>query len=346
LLAQGRSRDTRQAIIKAALELWSERGYDTGIDDTTAEEIAVRAGVAKATFYLHFARKDDILLETGWLTAKVFYEDALKALLEGGPAEQVIDAITVKLCRRVERVPRLALQRMLRAQGAAGPRTIDDPDRFGFRRAFAVILLHAQQGGDLPRTVSPDSLGRMFEAQLMAVIRDWALDEDDTELLATLRERFAILLAGARNLPEDASWPGGRARRARGGPRPARTPAHAGDAVRERSHVPCRFADLPARGGQPARSPAGPPAAACRALPEAAPGGARAEHGGGGAVRGRLARRPGTGRVGSQRAHRGSRRLPAAAHPRGQRSRPGHRAGVAGAPRALPAGHRDLGRLV
>jgi tetracycline repressor-like protein len=85
LLAQGRSRDTRQAIIKAALELWAERGYGTGIDDTTAEEIAARAGVAKATFYFHFARKDDILLETGWLTARVFYEDALKALIQDGP---------------------------------------------------------------------------------------------------------------------------------------------------------------------------------------------------------------------------------------------------------------------
>jgi AcrR family transcriptional regulator len=198
LLAQERSRDTRQAIIKAALELWSERGYDTGIDDTTAEEIAARAGVAKATFYFHFARKDDLLLETGWLTAEAFYEDALKALPEGGPAEQVIDAITVKLCRRVERVPRLALRKMLRAQGAAGPGRIDDPDHFGFRRAFAVIFLHAQQGGELRPKVSPDILGRMFEAQLMAVIRDWAGDADDTELLATLRERFAILLAGAR----------------------------------------------------------------------------------------------------------------------------------------------------
>src|ERR1700746_1688916 len=85
LLAQGRSRDTGQAIIKAALELWSERGYATGIDDTTAEEIAARAGVAKATFYLHFARKDDILLETGWLTARGFFEDALQGLVQGGP---------------------------------------------------------------------------------------------------------------------------------------------------------------------------------------------------------------------------------------------------------------------
>jgi len=84
LLAQERSRDTRQAIIRAALELWRERGYAAGTDDPTAEEIAERAGVAKATFYLHFARKDDILLETAWVTTKVFYEDALHALLGGG----------------------------------------------------------------------------------------------------------------------------------------------------------------------------------------------------------------------------------------------------------------------
>jgi AcrR family transcriptional regulator len=232
LLAQGRSRDTRQAIIKAALELWAERGYGTGIDDTTAEEIAARAGVAKATFYFHFARKDDILLETGWLTAKVFYEDALKALIQDGPADEVIDAVTVKLCRRVERVPRLALRRMLRAQSAAAadtPQTWHDSEHFGFRRGFAVIFLHAQQSGDIPQTVSPERLGAMFEAQLMAAFHEWA-HEQEASLLPTLRERFAVLLAGARCVSADAvvpdaHWtstgPGSRARRARGGRRPA-----------------------------------------------------------------------------------------------------------------------------
>jgi AcrR family transcriptional regulator len=222
LLAQGRSRDTRQAIIKAALELWSERGYDTGIDDTTAEEIAARAGVAKATFYFHFARKDDILLETGWLTARVFYEDALKALINAGSADEVIDGVTVKLCRRIERVPRLALRRMLRAQSAAAPdtpHTWNDPEHFGFRRGFAVIFLHAQQSGDLPQTVAPDNLGAMFEAQLMSAIQDWA-HEEEASLLATLRERFAVLLAGARHVADDALAQARRARRARGGRRP------------------------------------------------------------------------------------------------------------------------------
>jgi AcrR family transcriptional regulator len=207
LLAQERSRDTRQAIIKAAVELWSERGYDTGIDDTTAEEIAARAGVAKATFYFHFARKDDILLETGWLTAKVFYEDTLKALVRGGFTDKIIDEVTVKLCRRIERVPRPALRRMLQVQGAASsdaPRKrVEDPDHFGFQRAFAVIFLQAQQSGDVPQTVSPGHIGKMFEALLMSAIREWAY-EDDVNLLAMLRESFAVLLAGARNVPDDA----------------------------------------------------------------------------------------------------------------------------------------------
>jgi AcrR family transcriptional regulator len=209
LLAQERSRDTRKAIIKAALELWAERGYASGIDETTAEEIAARAGVAKATFYLHFARKDDILLETGWVTTKVFYEDALKALLSGQPPDEIIDEVTVRLCRRIEKVPRLALQRILRAQASVfGPERQQDDDHFGFKRGFALIILQGQQTGDLPRTVSADSLGGMFEAMLYESLREWAYDEQ-IDLLTMLRERFAVLLAGARGVTASAI---GRAR--------------------------------------------------------------------------------------------------------------------------------------
>jgi AcrR family transcriptional regulator len=203
LLAQERSRDTRQAIIRAALELWSERGYE-GADDPTAEEIADRAGVSKATFYLHFARKDDILLETAWVTTKVFYEDALTALLRGGPLEDVIDDVTVRLCRRIEKVPRLVQRRILRAQAtSAAPQRPDDADHFGFDRGFALIFLQAQQAGDMPQAVTAAALGGMFEAMLYASLREWAHDEA-SDLLATLRARFAVLLAGARSVSAEA----------------------------------------------------------------------------------------------------------------------------------------------
>lgn len=205
LLAQERSRDTRQAIIRAALELWRERGYAAGADDPTAEEIAERAGVSKATFYLHFARKDDILLATAWVTTQVFYEDALQALLGGGPVEGVLDDVTVRLARRVQNVPRLVLQRILRAQVTGrgpGPRR-DDAEHFGFDRGFALIFLQAQQSGDLPQTLPAATLGDMFEAMVYESLREWAYDEG-TDLLATLRTRFAVLLAGARAVTPEA----------------------------------------------------------------------------------------------------------------------------------------------
>jgi AcrR family transcriptional regulator len=210
MLAQERSRDTRRAIVRAALKLWAERGYDTGVDDTTAEEIAKRAGVAKATFYYHFARKEDILLETGWLTAKVFYEDALKALMNGGSTDEVINDVTSRLCRRIERVPRPALRRILQVLLDHPEHRADDGDHFGFRRGFAIIVLRGQQDGDIPQTITPASLGMMFEVLLMSAIQDWAFVED-VHLADMLRERFAVLLAGARHVsPDDVGRPARR----------------------------------------------------------------------------------------------------------------------------------------
>ena len=43
----------------------------------------------------------------------------------------------------------------------------------------------------------------MFEAMLYESLREWAHDEQ-ADLLTTLRDRFAVLLAGARAVRADA----------------------------------------------------------------------------------------------------------------------------------------------
>jgi len=50
---------TRQALRSALLELIKEKGYDS----ISTEEITERANVARATFYLHYKDKEDLLLE-------------------------------------------------------------------------------------------------------------------------------------------------------------------------------------------------------------------------------------------------------------------------------------------
>lgn len=49
--------NTRERLAKAALELFFEKGYD----QTTVKEIADKAGVAKSTFFRHYADKQDVL---------------------------------------------------------------------------------------------------------------------------------------------------------------------------------------------------------------------------------------------------------------------------------------------
>lgn len=83
------------------------------------------------------------------------------------------------------------------AFGPAPWRDDEGGEHFGFQRGFALIFVQAQQAGDLPRTVPLYSLGRMFEAMLYESLREWAYDER-TDMLTMLRERFAVLLAGAR----------------------------------------------------------------------------------------------------------------------------------------------------
>jgi AcrR family transcriptional regulator len=46
----------RQLLLDAAEELFGTRGVDASVAD-----IALRAGVAKGTFFRHFATKDDLI---------------------------------------------------------------------------------------------------------------------------------------------------------------------------------------------------------------------------------------------------------------------------------------------
>ncbi|MDT0435520.1 MULTISPECIES: TetR/AcrR family transcriptional regulator [Streptomyces] len=51
--------NTRQRLAKAALELYSERGYE----QTTVAEIARRAGLTERTFFRHYADKREVLFD-------------------------------------------------------------------------------------------------------------------------------------------------------------------------------------------------------------------------------------------------------------------------------------------
>jgi AcrR family transcriptional regulator len=197
-LTQRRSRRTREAIVRAGLELWAEQGYAGGLADISVQQIASRAGITKTTFYFHFAHKEDILVEVDWLSPEIFYADAQQALDSGDCTELIVIQVLSRLAQRVQQKPRVALRLILRAQSATYP--LSGHDSFGLARAFCLILAWTQQSGEFPGRVPARVLADMLESLVIEALRDWAL-ADDGDLTRQLVLPASVLLSGARNLP-------------------------------------------------------------------------------------------------------------------------------------------------
>ena len=131
---------THQRLIRAALELFSTRGYH----DTTTAQIAKKAGVAEGTIYRHFPSKQQLLNELyraalRWALKAVDDSGAppgpprarltaiAQALMDGAARDPAVvklgllerhDAVLDEESRKTEREFRMGLERVI-AQGKA-----------------------------------------------------------------------------------------------------------------------------------------------------------------------------------------------------------------------------------
>ena len=78
----------RRSLQLAALELFKERGYE----QTTAAEIAAKAGVTERTFFRHFADKRDVLFGGDTVLIEVLTRAVREAPAERGPWETLFRA--------------------------------------------------------------------------------------------------------------------------------------------------------------------------------------------------------------------------------------------------------------
>lgn len=197
-LRQTRSRDTRRKLIRAALALWQERGFDEAYETTTAEEIARAAGVSKGTFYFHFAHKDDILLEMSWATAEVMAEEAEVGIEAGVGTAELLDELMVSLARRVARAPRAAVLRVTGHVVRLGNGTVTAREPQGFGEVFRRVVAVGVQDGGLPAGLDVDEVAFVLQAVTMDALLGWAAsDQSGADLRRTLSRRADVVLRGS-----------------------------------------------------------------------------------------------------------------------------------------------------
>jgi AcrR family transcriptional regulator len=176
---------TRQAILDAALGLFAEHGY-AGV---RVEDIAVESGVSRATFYKHFAERDEILAELfGQLIDPAVEieaegrapEDRVLSILRQ-VAERMLEQET--LCRFVYSLP-VRHDAILPGGGSAPPAMAQIHQEL--ETAYADGALRT----GIPLEAYVEVVGRVFEAAM----RDWAEGRAENAF-----ERLAQLVSIAFN---------------------------------------------------------------------------------------------------------------------------------------------------
>lgn len=81
--------DARARMMRAAMDLFAERGFD----DTTTGDIAQRAGVTERTFFRHFADKREALFDGSKTMDKIVAEAILAAPPSTAPLDAAITGV-------------------------------------------------------------------------------------------------------------------------------------------------------------------------------------------------------------------------------------------------------------
>ena len=193
-LVQERSRRTRQDLVNAAVALWTERGFETGVETTTVEEIARSAGVTKGTFYFHFAHKEDVLLEMSNTAGDAAMEVANRSAEAGEPIDETVQRAFAEMARRTERMPRAAIARTLRE---FYKHPTSSREHSATRAVFPALLEAAQGRGELPGGADPLDVADMLNALMITAVEGWVHGQYP-KLAPELTYRVRVLLAGVR----------------------------------------------------------------------------------------------------------------------------------------------------
>jgi AcrR family transcriptional regulator len=180
--------DSRGRLQEAALALYAERGFD----QTTAAQIADRAGLTERTFFRHFADKREVLFG-----GSAVLEERIVAGVDGAPAaDGALDAVSKGLDAAATMLGefRRDLSRQRQAVIAANPELRERELAKLADYAAAISTALRQRGVGEPQATLAAEAGMTI---LRVALQRWAFGDEEEDLNAIMRDSVAELRAVA-----------------------------------------------------------------------------------------------------------------------------------------------------
>src|SRR5262245_870602 len=190
--------DRRKQILKAAVEVFAERGFHR----TRVSDIAKRAGVAYGLIYHYFDSKDDVLnsvFEENWAVfIKVLRDLEQNKDVTAISKLTTIASILIDALRIAPTIIQVIIQEISRSD-----RFVQAKKLTAFQDAFAVvhaIIVAGQAAGELKRTIDPQVGAYIFFGALETICTGFMVKSipcsTDAEAEVVKRTVKEIILVG------------------------------------------------------------------------------------------------------------------------------------------------------
>ena len=190
--------ETRQILLKAALTIFSQKGYAA----TTLEDVAKEAGVTRGAIYWHFGSKAELYAALLEEYSARGTEIVQTAVAEGGSMVDILRRIFIRLLTAVESDPALrAVMEINLFKTEYSPELSDTLSMQveNGRVLLAGISQAMEQGiaaGELRSDMEAEDLARAFIAFQNGVLHLWLIDPIAFDLGERAAQMAEILIQG------------------------------------------------------------------------------------------------------------------------------------------------------
>jgi AcrR family transcriptional regulator len=186
-----RSAETREALFRAALDLFARKGFA----ETTVEDITEAADVGKGTFFNYFPSKDHILLAFGEMQLGKLEAAVEEARHKGTPMPDFLRSLGVRMTQEPIRHPGI-IRTLLQAYLSTTPVRESMLDLQ--RRVHAIhteIVRIGQERGEIRTDLPAAEIAHVFRQTVFGTLLMWSLHGDAT-LHPRMESAFNVLWTG------------------------------------------------------------------------------------------------------------------------------------------------------
>jgi AcrR family transcriptional regulator len=164
---RGRPGNDLEAVLRAAVEVFNERGYD----GASMEDLSKRLGIAKSAIYHHVSGKEELL--------RMALDRALDGWSEAAEQARTLDAPAIERLEMLvrdtvavleEQLPYVTL--LLRVRGNTDVERAALARRRSFDRLVASLVEEAERDGDVRADIDPAVTARMLFGMINSIV-EW-----------------------------------------------------------------------------------------------------------------------------------------------------------------------------